>query len=149
MSVLDRLEALKKYFVEEGLIKPNRKLYVFKSEDLRSLFNDLIKVFGLENFYVSTIVGTDLIDEGKIRLDYFVVLLPDEVTVVFRTFLPRDKPEIDSLFDMIPGVLSGECETHDLLGVVFKGNPHIRRGFFVSKEIVEKGVYPLRKDVKL
>ncbi len=148
MSVLDKLSGLKKYFVEEGVVKPNRKLYVFKSSDLKDLFKDLIKIFGYENFYVATIVGTDLIDEGKIRIDYYVNLLPDEVTVVFRTFIPRDKPEIDSLIDIIPGVLSGECETYDLLGVVFKGNPYLKRGFFAPKDIVEKKVFPLRKDVK-
>ncbi len=149
MSVLDRLQPLRKYFVEEGVIKPNRKYFVFNSDDIRRLFQDLIKILGYENFYVATIVGTDLIDEGKIRIDYYVVILPEEETVVFRTYVPRDNPVIDSLFDLIPGVLSGECETHDLLGVVFKGNPHLRRGFFVAKELVEKKIYPLRKDARL
>ncbi|OYT38466.1 MAG: NADH-quinone oxidoreductase subunit D [Desulfurococcales archaeon ex4484_58] len=149
MSVIEKLNALKKYFVEEYIIKPNRRVYVFKSEDLKALFQDLIKVFGYENFYVATIVGTDLISEGKIRLDYYVNLLPDEVTVVFRTYLPRENPTIDSLIDIIPGVLSGECETYDLVGVVFRGNEFLKRGFFVPKEFVEQKIYPLRKDVKV
>ena len=149
MSVVDRLKPLRKYFVEECVIKPNRKCFVFASDYVRDLFQDLIKLLGYENFYVATIVGTDLIDEGKIRIDYYVNILPEEETVVFRTYVPRDNPVIDSLFDLIPGVLSGECETHDLLGVVFKGNPHIRRGFFVPKDLVEKNIYPLRKDAKV
>ncbi|MET1160382.1 MAG: NADH-quinone oxidoreductase subunit C [Thermoprotei archaeon] len=149
MSVLDKLSELGEFFIEEQLVKPNRRVFVFEAGKVRELFQKLIEILGYDNFYVATIVGTDLIDEGKIRLDYYVVLLPDEVTVVFRTFIPRDKPEIDSLFDLIPGVLSGECETHDLLGVVFRGNPHLRRGFFVAKDIVEKGVYPLRKDTNV
>jgi len=149
MPIEDKLERLSGYFVSKGFIKPNRKLYVFISDRVKDLFRDLIKVFGYENIYVSTIVGTDLIDEGKIRLDYYVVILPEEETIVLRTYLPRDHPVIDSLIDILPGVLSGECETHDLLGVVFQGNPHLRRGFFVPKDIVEKGVYPLRKDAKV
>lgn len=148
MSVLDKLNELKKYFIEEQLIKPNRRVYVFKPENVKDVFNDLIKLFGYENFYVATIVGTDLIQDNKIRLDYYVNLLPDEVTVVFRTYLPRDNPVIDSLIDIIPGVLSGECETYDLVGVVFKGNPFLKRGFFVPKDIVERKEFPLRKDVK-
>lgn len=149
MGAVEKLEGLKEYFIEEFFVKPNRKVFVFKPENVRELFQGLIKVFGSENFYVSTIVGTDLIDENKIRLDYFVVLLPDEVTVAFRTFLPRDNPVIDSVVDLVPGVLSGECETHDLVGVIFRGNPHLKRGFFVYKDLAEKGIYPLRKDVKV
>ncbi|MEM1833075.1 MAG: NADH-quinone oxidoreductase subunit C [Desulfurococcaceae archaeon] len=45
--------------------------------------------------------------------------------------------------------MSGECETHDLLGVVFKGNPYLKRGFFVPKDIVDLKEYPLRKDSKV
>lgn len=149
MSALEKLARLKKYFVEEGLVKPNRKCFVFSSDHVRSLFRDLVSTLGYENFYVSTIVATDLIGENKIRLDYHVVLLPDEVSVVFRTYLRREDPVIDSVVDIVPGVLSGECETHDLVGVIFRGNPHARRGFFVPKDLVEKNVYPLRKDAKV
>jgi len=146
LSAVEKLKPISKYFASECFVKPSRKCFVFSSDQVRELFSDLIRVLGYENFYVSTIVGTDLPGEGKIRLDYYVVILPEEETVVFRTYLPRNNPVIDSLFDLIPGVLSGECETYDLLGVVFNGNPHIRRGFFAPKDLVEKGVYPLRKD---
>jgi len=149
LSFESKLSSLKKYFVEEQLIKPNRKVYVFKSSDIKYLFKELIDNFGFDNLYVSTIVGTDLLKEGLIRLDYYVVFLPEEVTVVFRTFISRENPVIDSLIDIIPGVLSGECETHDLLGVVFKGNPYLKRGFFVPKDIVDSKEYPLRKDSKV
>jgi len=132
-----------------GEVKPHRLIYVFESGKIRELFTKLIDLAGVEGFYVSTIVGTDLMKDGKIRLDYYVVFLPQEETIVFRTFLPRENPEIDSLLDIIPGVLSGECETYDLLGVVFKGNPALKRGFFVPKDVYEKGIYPLRKDAKV
>ncbi|MEM0380241.1 MAG: NADH-quinone oxidoreductase subunit C [Desulfurococcaceae archaeon] len=149
MSSISRLSKLRKFFVGEGVIKPNRKYFVFSSDNIRLLFSELINTIGYENFYVSTIVGTDLISENKIRLDYYVVILPEEETVVFRTYLPRDNPVIDSIVDIVPGVLSSECETHDLLGVVFQGNQFLKRGFFVSKDIVDKKQYPLRKDVKV
>ncbi len=141
--------------VEEGLltpsgeVKPHRPIYVFESEKIRELFTKLIDLIGVEGFYIATIIGTDLMKEGKIRLDYYIVFLPEEETIVFRTFLPRENPEIDSLLDIVPGVLAGECETYDLLGVVFRGNPALKRGFFVPKDIYEKGIYPLRKDAKV
>lgn len=149
MSVLDRLKPLYKYFVEECLVKPNRKCFVFSSDNIRSLFQDLINTLGYEGFYLATIVGTDLISENKMRIDYYIVILPEEETIVLRTYVSRDKPVIDSIVDIVPGALSGECETHDLLGIVFRGNNYLRRGFFVSHDLVEKKIYPLRKDAKL
>lgn len=145
----DKLAFLNKYIVSEEIVKPNRKAYVFNPENLRGLFKDLIDNYGLENFYISTIIATDLKEKGKIRLDYYVVLLPGEEVVVFRTFIPRDKPEIDTLLDMIPGVFNAEAEIYDLMGVVFKGNNMLRRGFFAPIDLVEENVYPLRRDAKV
>lgn len=146
MDVNDKIKIIEEYSIERGLVKPSRKLFVVRSEDVRKIFEKLITNYGLEGFYLSTMVGTDLKDENKIRLDYYVVLLPEEETIVIRTYLPRDNPVIDSLIDIIPGTLPGECETYDLLGVVFRGNPFLKRGFFTPSDIVEGGKFPLRKD---
>jgi NADH-quinone oxidoreductase subunit C len=146
MDVSSKHELLKKYAIEMGTVKPNRKVYVAEPANVRRIFEELIEKYGYEGFYLSTIVGTDLKEEGKMRLDYYLVLLPEEETVVIRTFLPRDNPVISSIVDIVPGALPGECETHDLLGVIFRGNPFLKRGFFVPSDIAERGVYPLRKD---
>ncbi|MEM4914186.1 MAG: NADH-quinone oxidoreductase subunit C [Desulfurococcaceae archaeon] len=146
MDASEKISLIESFAIEKGTVKPSRRLYVVKPEDVRKLFLELINRYGYGGFYVSTLVGTDLPSENKIRLDYYVVLLPEEVTVVIRTFLGRENPVIDSLIDIIPGLLAGECETHDLLGVVFNGNPLLKRGFFVATDVAEQGKYPLRKD---
>ncbi|MEM0218509.1 MAG: NADH-quinone oxidoreductase subunit C [Desulfurococcaceae archaeon] len=146
MDASEKISLIESFAIEEGTVKPSRRLYVVKPEDVRKLFLELINRYGYGGFYVSTLVGTDLPSENKIRLDYYVVLLPEEVTVVIRTFLSRENPVIDSLIDIIPGLLAGERETHDLLGVVFNGNPLLKRGFFVATDVAEQGKYPLRKD---
>ena len=146
MAASNKYEVLESHALEKGLIKPNRKVFVVKPEDVKKIFKELIEKFGYEGFYLSTVVGTDLPSEGKIRLDYYIVLLPEEETIVLRTYVPRENPIVDSIVDIVPGALSGECETHDLLGVVFKGNPFLKRGFFVPIDIAQRGVYPLRKD---
>jgi NADH-quinone oxidoreductase subunit C len=128
-----------------GFVKPNRRVFTLEPSRVRSVFLDLVRERGQEGFYVSTIVGVDLKEEGLIRVDYFVVLLPEEETVVLRTAVPRDNPVLDSIVDIVPGALSGELETYDLLGVVFRGNPYLKRGFFVPSDVAEKGVYPLRR----
>ncbi|AFL66251.1 NADH-quinone oxidoreductase subunit C [Desulfurococcus amylolyticus] len=146
MAVEGKLSFMDKYVVEKGFVKPNRRLFTIRSEHVRQVFTEFIEKLGRENFYLSTIVGTDMKDEGRIRLDYYVVLLPEEETIVIRTYLPRDNPVVDSIIDLLPGALSGECETYDLLGVVFKGNSFLKRGFFIPQDLVEQGRYPLRKD---
>jgi NADH-quinone oxidoreductase subunit C len=146
VSVSDKIEFLSRYAIRTELVKPARRVFVVEPETVRKLFEEFIKQYGYESFYISTIVGTDFPSENKVRLDYYVVLLPEEENIVVRTFLERSNPVISTLVDIIPGVLSGECETHDLLGVVFKGNPFLRRGFFVATDIAEKDIYPLRKD---
>jgi len=144
--VSSKRDFFSKYAVKVDMVKPKRTVFVIRSEIIRDLFKDLIEQYGYESFYISTIVGTDLPGEGRIRLDYYVVLLPEEETIVIRTYLDRNNPVIDTLVDIVPGVFNGECETHDLLGVFFRGNPYLKRGFFVSLDVAEKGVYPLRKD---
>lgn len=143
---MDKESVFREFSIRHEMIKPNREVYVVKPENIRGVFQKLISVFGYESFYLSTLVGTDLKDSGEIRLDYYVVLLPEEKTIVVRTFIPRENPVIDSLVDIIPGALAGERETHDLLGVVFVGNPFIKREFFKPSELAEKNIFPLRKD---
>lgn len=146
MAVSDKTKIIEGFALERGVIKPGRKLFIVKPEDVKKVFSLIVEKYGYEGLYISTLIGTDLKDEGKIRLDYYVVLLPEEETVVIRTFVPRDAPQIDSIIDILPGALPGECETHDLLGVIFRGNPFLKRGFFVTKDLADKGVFPLRKD---
>jgi NADH:ubiquinone oxidoreductase subunit C len=50
------------------------------------------------------------------------------------------------VIDIVPGALGGELEAYDLMGVTFEGNNRLRRGFLAPEDMVEKGIYPLRKD---
>ncbi len=149
--MIERIDELVKegLLKEAGTIKPDRKVYEFDHIRIREIFKQLLERLGEKGFYLATIVGTDLLKDKKIRLDYYVVVLPEEVTIVLRTYVDRDNPEINSILDLVPAALAPECEIHDLLGVVFKGNPALRRPFFVPEELVEKGVYPLRKDARV
>ncbi|MEM0004642.1 MAG: NADH-quinone oxidoreductase subunit C [Desulfurococcaceae archaeon] len=146
MDATEKLRLVEGFALEKGVLKPNRKLFIVKPEDVRKIFESLVEKTGYEGFYLSTITGTDLKDENKVSLDYYIVLLPEEETIVIRTYLPRENPVVESIIDIVPGALAGECETYDLLGVLFRGNPFLKRGFFTPTELAEKNVYPLRKD---
>ncbi|RLG83559.1 MAG: NADH-quinone oxidoreductase subunit C [Thermoprotei archaeon] len=148
VEVPEELEFAKEYIEKSYLMKPNRIVIEIKPEKIREFLTQLSKT--LEDrgkkFYLSTIAGTDLIDKNVIQLDYHLIILPPGQGIVVRTYLPRDNPRIDSILDLIPGAFSGECETYDLLGIVFEGNKYLKRGFFVPIDITEKNIFPLRKD---
>ncbi len=146
MVVESLQEVLKDYALSTYTMKPNRLVVEVKPENVKEVFSKLVKAYGTEGFYLSTIVGTDFPDKNLIRVDYFVNVFSVNSYVVLRTYIPRNDPRIPSLIDLVPGALAGELETYDLLGVVFEGNPYLRRSFFVPNDIAEKGIYPLRKD---
>ena len=84
-----------------------------------------------------------------IEINYFINIITLKQTIALRTRVPRDNPRIPSLLDLLPGALAGECETYDLLGVIFEGNQYLRRTFFVPIDVAQQGIYPLRKDAKV
>lgn len=139
-------ELLKEYALTTYSVKPNRLVIEIPKERVKNALKVIKEKHGDTGIYVSTIVGTDFPDKRQVRLDYYLVTHPDDKVYVLRTWLSREDPRVDSILDLFPGALSGECETHDLLGVVFEGNPFIKREFFAPTDVVSKGVFPLRKD---
>ncbi|MCD6324015.1 MAG: NADH-quinone oxidoreductase subunit C [Desulfurococcales archaeon] len=127
-------------------MKVGRVVVILDPEKVEEAFRKLQERYGYLNVYLSTIVGTDLKSEGKIRMDYYVNVFSESTYVVLRTFIERDDPKIKTMLNISKAAFSGECETYDLLGVKFEGNPYLKRSFFVPKDVAEKGVFPLRKD---
>jgi NADH-quinone oxidoreductase subunit C len=60
--------------------------------------------------------------------------------------LPRENPEIPTVADMLPPAGLYERQIHDLIGVVFAGNPCLDR--LMLNEDWPEGEYPMRKDWK-
>ena len=84
--------------------------------------------------------------EGKksdrIEVVYQLTNLAKNAKVALRVDLDRDKPELDSVTSVWKGADYQEREVFDLMGVVFKGHPDLRR--ILLPEDWEG--YPLRKD---
>jgi len=131
---------------EVDVMKPGRVVAVIEPEDVPKAYAALRDHYGETGLYFSTLVATDLKDEGRFRIDYYVNVLAKNQYVVLRTHVPRDNPKLPSILPETPAALPGECEAYDVLGIVFEGNPHLRRAFFVPEEVAEKGIFPLRKD---
>ncbi len=67
-----------------------------------------------------------------------------EISVGVRVVLPKSKPEIPTITDIIPGALFTERETQEMIGIKVIGIPDDRR-LFLSDDF-PIGVYPWRKD---
>ncbi len=91
---------------------------------------------------ISTITGTDL--GSEIELNYHM-RCGGAVTIKNR--VPKEKPRIKTITDLLPGAAFYEREVFDLLGVMFEGHPNLER--LLLPDNWPKGTYPLRKDWKL
>ncbi len=65
---------------------------------------------------------------------------PEEVRV--KVFLPRDNPQVPSLYWIWKGADWQERETYDMYGIIFEGHPNLKR-ILMPEDWVG---WPLRKD---
>lgn len=65
---------------------------------------------------------------------------PQEVRV--KVFLPRENPQVDSVYWIWKGADWQERETYDMYGIVYEGHPHLKR-ILMPEDWVG---WPLRKD---
>lgn len=108
--------------------------------------NDLIKTVNILSSelninHLSTITARDT---GK-EIELLYHFLRNGVVITIRTMCPKDDPTIDSIVSIFPGAVLYERELNDILGVVPKGHPDLRRLVLPDDWV---GGYPLRKDWK-
>ncbi|MGC8862544.1 MAG: NADH-quinone oxidoreductase subunit C [Armatimonadota bacterium] len=90
--------------------------------------------------YLADITAIDW--RNRIEVVYRMTNLRTNAKVVLRVDLDREKPEVDSVVKVWKGAEWQEREVYDLMGVVFRGHPDLRR--ILLPEDWEG--YPLRKD---
>ena len=91
---------------------------------------------------LSTITAVDL--REKFELNYHLWCVDTALTV--KVEVPKQKPEIETVTDIIPGASFYEREVYDLFGVRFKGHPSLKR--LLLPDDWPEGQHPLRKDWK-
>lgn len=84
--------------------------------------------------------------EKRFELNYVFWNHVSRHLLIVKTNVNRDSPQIDTISDLFPGAAYSEAEAYDLVGIEFNGNQYIRRGLFVPTDVIEKGIFPLRKD---
>lgn len=142
MSEQDIINIIKRRFRDKiiSIKTPMRRRIIIEvspenyKEIVKYILNDLKFQF------IETISGTDMKEYFEI-----LTLIGYGTSIGVKCKIPRDKAEIDSLYDLSPGVDLYEREIHDLLGIVFKGNPNMSKRVILPEDW-PSGVYPLRKD---
>jgi NADH-quinone oxidoreductase subunit C len=128
----DRIKEMKVHNVKRVYITVDRE----KLKDcIRIIFRDLD--------------GRYIILSGVENLDSFEVLYhfgfdSAGTVVTVRTYLDKNKPEVASMTDIIPGISYIERETWELLGINFIGHPNLKH--FLLRDDWQKCNYPLRKE---
>lgn len=113
----------------------------------KSIFKNVIKkLCDLEFPHLAVISGNDL--QKTIELIYhFSIYFGKrlcEISFNISVEIPKSKPEIESICDLIPGALISEREKQEMLGINILDIPDNRR-LFLPDDFPE-GVHPWRKD---
>jgi NADH-quinone oxidoreductase subunit C len=125
----------------ESKVQRARRIYVkVKPGAHRKAVQYMKDNWGL--YHLTTMSGADLGENFEVIFHFFV----KNVVVNLRAEVPRNKPKIETITDIIPGSTLYEREVHDMFGIDFKGHPNLAR-LELSDDWPE-GVYPLRKDWK-
>jgi len=93
--------------------------------------------------HITTITAVDL--EDKIEVIYH--LTDKDLSIALKVQVPIDNPVVDSISDIIEGAPFYEREIHDLMGVVSKGHPNLKK--LILPEDWPEGLYPQRKMTSL
>ncbi len=85
-------------------------------------------------------------DNGKSFDLIYHLTGPHRMVVALAIEVPRDKPETPTTSDLFPPAGIYERQIHDLLGIVFRGHPNLKR--IILNEDWPANEFPLRKDWK-
>lgn len=145
MSEQDIVDKIKNRFGDKIInisIPMKRRIIIETSpenykEIIKYILNDL-------NFqFIEAISGTDMKEYFEI-----LTLIGYGISVGVKCRIPKERAEIDSLYDISPGVDLYEREIHDLLGIVFKGNPNLSKRVILPEDWPD-GIHPLKKDYEV
>jgi Ni,Fe-hydrogenase III component G len=141
--MIDKLKEKLGDIIKEIKIHNERRIYLtIDKNDLKKAASIIFK--DMDARY-QIVTGIDNFDNFEI-LYHFSLDKEGGTIVTFKTFIEKEKPEIDSLTDLIPGIAWIEREIWELLGINFVGHPDLKH--FLLREDWPENLYPLRKGVK-
>lgn len=115
-----------------------------KSEDIVWVCQALRDKYGFD--YLVDIFSTDHYrDEQRFEVIYNIMNLEAKIRLRVKTFVEEDNPELDSVVSVWPAANWNERETFDMMGIIFRHHPDLRRMFMPE----DFEYFPLRKEFPL
>jgi formate hydrogenlyase subunit 5 len=111
-----------------------------------STHRDVLKAL-LEADEKTAVIAITGIDLGATLGVFYHIRTSKSGIITIKVEVPREKPRIKTISDLMPGATFDEMEVTDLIGVVFEGHPS--PGRIVVPDNWPDDVFPLRKDAKL
>lgn len=121
------------------------KSKICKTSIERDRLRDAVKYY-LEKGYkiLVNINAVDYPEKNVIEIYYIFENPYSGEQIWIKTFVPRANPEIDTIHDLTPLAFYIEKEVYEMMGIVFKGHPDLRKWILDGNW---EGPPPLRKDV--
>ena len=88
-------------------------------------------------------LGRDTIE--RFQVVYVLYRIPDKLNIRLHAWLPEEVESVPSVVDLWDSARWSERETHDMFGIVFDGNPDLRRLLMPE----DFPAFPLLKDYPL
>jgi len=127
----------------EANVKKERRIFVkVAREAFKEAIKYLVNELGFK--HLSTITGVDL---GKKLEIIYHLAYKGAIELSLKVDIPKGKPKLPTVTNLIPGAILYEREVHDLLGIVFEGHPDLSP--LLLPEKWPRDVYPLRKEESL
>ncbi|HEY2030135.1 MAG TPA: NADH-quinone oxidoreductase subunit C [Myxococcales bacterium] len=117
---------------------------VIQPKDLKEICRYLKDDKELDFDCLMNLSAIDWPKKNQIELVYHLWSYPKRHAFIFKFSLPREAPEVESIESVWKSADWLEREQFDLVGVVFKGHPDLRRIMLPDDWVG----HPLRKDYK-
>ena len=129
--------------IKDTKVHNERRIYItVDKKDLKKAVKIVFKNMGARYVIVT---GVDNFNKFEL-LYHFSFDKEGGVITSLRVFLDKEKAEIETLSDLIPGIAWIEREIWELLGINFAGHPNLTH--LLLREDWPEGIYPLRKEAK-
>lgn len=138
MAEMWRDEWLENKALEIKIQRKNRVFVNIARNDFRTAMERLVNVKGFNQ--ISAITGIDIGNE----IEVIYHLTHNGLVLSISSRVPKDKPLLPTIVDLIPGSALYEREVHDILGVSFEGNPD--ESPLVLPDNWPRDIYPLRQE---
>jgi len=141
--MIEKLKEKLKDIIKDVKVHNERRIYLtIDKNDLKRAASIIFKDMGAR---YQIVTGIENFNNFEL-LYHFSFDKNGGIIVSLKTFIEKEKPEIESLTDIIPGIAWIEREIWELLGINFVGHPDLKH--FLLREDWPENLYPLRKGVK-